>query len=296
MGIARGAYRLLLDEKKKGVLIGDTVLQLGRQCILFDHKTLLKYSKKHQVPLSPIEPQPSFHPTFRRQGYIDDITLFKSLGFKNVHSLDYSDFEGADITWDLNQPIPKKYWGQFDIIYDGGTTEHVFNFPQVLTNIYHLLKVGGKIIHVSPSHNHVDHGFYMYSPQVYFEYYKANGYDILTSQIAEHTPKYSGIWRLYHYEPGLLDSLSYGGFGKKMILIHLVAQKKENSTFHLCPQQGGYVRAWKGPSQEKKKSVKVDPITRLGISLRKKIKRRLPRVEAFLQKKKLSKNQFFDQY
>ena len=289
MGIAKGALRLLLDEKKKGVLKGESLLQLGRQCILFDYATLLKYAKKHGVTLAPVTPQLSFDSYYKKLGYIDDITLFKALGFKTVQSLDYSDFEGADITWDLNHPISEKHWSQFDVIYDGGTAEHVFNFPQVLANIHLLLKEGGKIIHVSPSNNHVDHGFYMFSPQVYSEYYLANRYAILTSHIFEYTPSHNGPWTIYHYEPGVLDRLSYGGFGKKMLAIHIIAQKTPQATSNVIPQQGSYSRAWKGEAPRGTKR-KVDPITRLGISLKKKIMRRLPLAfKNYLNKKSLRK-------
>lgn len=291
MGIGKGGYRLLLEEKKKGTLKGGSVLQLGRQCVLFDAKVLQTYAKKHAVTLEEVEPQPSFDTYYRKLGFIDDLTLFKSLGYSHVQSLDYSDFEGADLVWDLNEPIPEKYWGQFDLIYDGGTAEHVFHFPQLLKNIHLLLKEGGVIIHVSPSHNHVDHGFYMFSPQLFTEYYHANRYSILTSQIFEYTPNFNKPWTIFQYRPGLLEQLSYGGFGKKMLAIHLVAQKGPQATCGIVPQQGSYVAAWKASSQVcESRRKKVNPIVRLGISLRKKIMRRGPFfIRRYLARRKLQK-------
>lgn len=291
MGISKSAYRLLLEEKKKGVLKGESILQLGRQLVRFDYATLLKYAKIHGVQLVSVEPQLSFNANFRKLGYIDDITLFKALGFKNVQSLDYSDFEGADITWDLNQPLPEKYWGKYDAVYDGGTAEHVFHFPQVLANIHHLLKPHGVIIHVSPSHNHVDHGFYMYSPQVYFEYYSANHYTILTSQVFEFGPNPKAPWLVYPYQPGVLDTRSSGGFGGKMLAIHMVAQKTSQSTCGAIPQQGGYVKIWNTalhkPSQVKSE---IGPVILLGLYLKRKIGPFLPfRLKRYLKRKKLPK-------
>lgn len=287
MGIAKSAFRLLLEEKKKGTLQGESLLQLGRQCVLFDYATLVKYADKHGVRLVDVEPQLSFDNYYRSLGYIDDITLFKALGFKTVQSLDYSDFEGADISWDLNLPLPEKHWEKYDVVYDGGTSEHVFHFPQVLANIHHLLKSQGTIIHVSPSHNHVDHGFYMYSPQVYFEYYSANQYAILTSQVFSYTADYKKSWSIYAYQPGLLENLSYGGFGSEMLAIHMIAQKTSQSTCGAIPQQGSYIRAWNATPKCAVKR-KVDPITRLGISLKKKISRRLPfKFKCYLKRKNL---------
>lgn len=290
MGIGRGAYRLLLEEKKRGAFSGGSVLQLGRQCILFDAQLLQKYALLHQVPLRKIEPQLSFDSHYRKLGFIDDHTLFKSLGFQEVKSLDFSNFEGADLVWDLNQTIPEEYWGKFDLIYDGGTAEHVFHFPQVLKNIHLLLKEGGIVIHVSPSHNHVDHGFYMFSPQVYSEYYRSNRYSILTSHFFEYSPDHQKPWTIYAYEPGVLDQLAYGGFGKKMVAIHLVAKKTAESTSGVSPNQGGYLSAWAASAKPVEKNKRVDPITRLGISLRKKIRRRMPLwIKWHLARKKLKK-------
>ncbi|MBS0623550.1 MAG: class I SAM-dependent methyltransferase [Verrucomicrobia bacterium] len=181
MGIGQGSYKLLLEEKKQGRLKGKSLLQLGRQCVLFDFKTLKSLAKKAGVELQEVKEQLSFDDYYRKKGFIDDHTLFRALGFERVASLDYSDFEGADLVYDLNLPIPKEQWGQFDVVYDGGTAEHVFHFPQFLENVHNLLAEDGIVMHVSPSHNHVDHGFYMFSPQVFSEYYTANHYKILTT-------------------------------------------------------------------------------------------------------------------
>ena len=67
--------------------------------------------------------------------------LFKSLGFLNIESIDNSSYENATIIHNLNTPYnnTKKY----DYIYDGGTTEHIFNIPQVFENIINLLEIDG---------------------------------------------------------------------------------------------------------------------------------------------------------
>lgn len=286
MGIARGAYRLLLDAKKKEYLKGESILQLGRQCILFDEATLKKYAPIHGVKLENVQTQLSFNDHHKKLGYIDDFTLFKSLGFKNVSSMDNKDYEGADMIFDLNYPIPEKYHNKFDVIYDGGTAEHVFHFPKLLENLHLLLKEGGVIIHLSPSNNHADHGFYMFSPQIFSYYYSANHYEILTSHYFEYEPIHTQPWTIYNYSPGVIDHLAYGGFGKKMLGIHIVVKKTAQSTCGIIPQQGIY----QGNIPQISK-MKVDPITRLGISLQKKVKRYAPHfIKASLTKgKKIAK-------
>ncbi len=95
--------------------------------------------------------------------------------------------------------------------------EHIFNFPQALINVFDLLKEGGIVIHVSPSHNHVDHGFYMFSPTIFPDYYKANQFRILKLYIFECGPSHDEDWIVYNYDPGSIAHLSMGGWGRKLL-------------------------------------------------------------------------------
>lgn len=114
-----------------------------------------------------------------RNEKIDSCDLFKLLGFKEVYALDISDYEGADIICDLAlSELPEELIERFDYIYDGGVLEHIFNFPQALTNTSKMLKVGGKIIHDVPCGNYVDHGFYSFSPTCFIDYYTTNNFFI----------------------------------------------------------------------------------------------------------------------
>lgn len=69
--------------------------------------------------------------------------FLKALGAEQIHSLDASDFEGADIICDLNEPLLEEYKNKFTCIIDGGTTEHVFSFDQAMENVIDMLEVGG---------------------------------------------------------------------------------------------------------------------------------------------------------
>jgi len=110
--------------------------------------------------------------------------------------------------------MPEDNSPQYDVIYDGGTLEHIFNAPQALKTIHGLLKQDGIIVHGSPSHNHVDHGFYMFSPTFFWDYYSANKYNILTSYLFQYSSPDNCTWEVFEYQPGSLDDFSFGGFGK----------------------------------------------------------------------------------
>ena len=107
--------------------------------------------------------------------YSDKI-LLKNFDIKSLSFLDYSKFEGAEIIHDLNLPI-KETIKQFDTIIDFGTSEHIFDIIQNLKNISALCKIGGKIIHSLPANNNCGHGFWQFSPELFFNLYqKKNGY------------------------------------------------------------------------------------------------------------------------
>ena len=92
--------------------------------------------------------------------------FFKDLGFKNIDSIDNSDYENASIIYNLNNNIPNTF-KKYDYILDFGTTEHVFNIPCVCENIINLLNIGGIFVSVTPNNNLSGHGFYQFSPEFY---------------------------------------------------------------------------------------------------------------------------------
>ena len=108
--------------------------------------------------------------------YADNI-LFENFNLESLNSLDYSKFENADIICDLNEPIEKTN-SQFDTILDFGTSEHVFDISQCFKNISDLCKINGHIIHCLPANNNCGHGFWQFSPELFFTMYnKKNGFE-----------------------------------------------------------------------------------------------------------------------
>lgn len=91
--------------------------------------------------------------------------LFRELGADQLDALDASDYEGACIIHDLNDPMPENLKGQFSVVFDGGTLEHVFNAGQALRHCLELVAPGGHFIGASPGNNQMGHGFYQFSPE-----------------------------------------------------------------------------------------------------------------------------------
>jgi len=245
VGISKGLAKLLLDESNSTPFSGKLLL-LGKSDIYFTNKDLYKIARQFNTKLKEEKIKYSLKKQFSVKNYISDDYFFKCLGFSEVSSLDYSDFESADIIFDLNnENIPKKLENSFDMIIDAGTTEHVFNIPNVLKNLYKMLQVGGRIIHCSPSSNHIDHGFYMFSPTLFWDYYSANKFHINNCFVIKSCMLHDiSPWRISIYEPGCLDRVSFGGLDNSRYSIFISVTKSVNSTYNIIPQQGAYRKAW----------------------------------------------------
>ena len=87
---------------------------------------------------------------------------------QKVDAIDYSDYEGASIVHDLNEPLKPEHKNIFDVVIDGGTIEHIFDAKTALYNYMSLLKVGGTLYISTPANNQMGHGFYQFSPEVFF--------------------------------------------------------------------------------------------------------------------------------
>src|ERR1035438_5492908 len=75
---------------------------------------------------------------------------------------------------DLNRRVAVEIEQKYDAVFDNGTSEHVFNYPQVLMNSHLITKVGGFIRPAVPL-NWPNHGFYSVSPTTFFDFYGDNG-------------------------------------------------------------------------------------------------------------------------
>ncbi|MEM6480699.1 MAG: class I SAM-dependent methyltransferase [Pseudomonadota bacterium] len=89
----------------------------------------------------------------------------KKLGFGDVETMDFSDYEGATIIHDLNRLPPPELEEQFDLIIDGGTTEHVFNIPFALEGLYRMLRPGGRLLSINGMNGWYNHGIYQFTPE-----------------------------------------------------------------------------------------------------------------------------------
>jgi hypothetical protein len=167
--------------------------------------------------------------------------MFKLCGIDETLTLDVSDYEGADIIFDLNRSDPPpSQLSRFGCIVNGGTIEHVFHIPNALAAISRMLRPGGVVIHQVPTHNWVDHGFYQISPTLLFDYYGAAGFEILESVGLLFDPDQRLGCQIIPVLPGTFGQGIRGGLGAQALLCLFAARKAPNARDEVVPIQSLY--------------------------------------------------------
>ena len=244
MGFVRANIIPIIEEHGKRPFSGRLLL-LGQADVYFSQQLLDGMARTARVTLAAGVPVRLSHASvLAEKGYISGDSLFRQLGFAEISVMDISTFEGADIQFDLNSPeIPAALAEQFDVIIDHGTLEHVFHLPNAMRSLHRMLKPGGRMIHSAPSGNFFDHGFYMFQPTLFMDFYSANHWDINSIKVAQFTPNQETEPAFFaDYEPGLFGAVSYGGMDNKLYATICVATKIATSTADVIPTQGTYAR------------------------------------------------------
>jgi len=98
----------------------------------------------------------------------------------------------SNIVHDLNHPIDVHLRESYDCVIDGGALEHVFNFPIALKNCMEMVRPGGHLIIVTTWNNYAGHGFYQFSPELFYSALSpVNGYSVEQMLIVQQNRWYS---------------------------------------------------------------------------------------------------------
>ncbi len=114
-------------------------------------------------------------PVEKRYGPFCEDLLIEQFGAASVTSFDASEYESATVLHDMNKPLDHSR--QYDTVIDFGTLEHIFDLAVAFKNIAMLCKPGGSIVHSLPANNYNGHGFWQFSPELFFSLYStSNGF------------------------------------------------------------------------------------------------------------------------
>lgn len=145
-----------------------------------------------------------------RKGDLHPETMFKMLGFKRYVDIDISLDMSPKIVHDLNRALPLALYRSADLVVDGGTLEHVFDLKTAFENVVGLLKPGGWVFHISPV-DWVNHGFVNFSPCLFHDLYKDNGFEQVLFWFSQWPPRIEERMRFwaFEYSSRLLDVRSW---------------------------------------------------------------------------------------
>lgn len=141
-------------------------VMLGRQSLKISAKNKIRFNRL----LREVGHDLRYGDVAQEDGFTEK--LWDTLGFAGVESMDVADYEGATILHDLNLPVPETLHSQFDFIFDGGTIEHVFDVATALTNVFHMLRPGGRFISANGMNGWVGHGMYQFNPELVWSFWK----------------------------------------------------------------------------------------------------------------------------
>ena len=172
MGLTRHSVRFLLHCRTGGVDFAATAM-IGRQALHLSRAELRACFAKSGPKLAVEDAERVFT---EAAGFAEP--LFKLLGAAGVESFDASAYEGATHIVDFNVALPEEFKSRYSAVVDSGSLEHVFNYPQGLKNAMEMVRPGGHLILITPTHSLSGHGFYQLSPEVFFRALTgANGYE-----------------------------------------------------------------------------------------------------------------------
>jgi len=234
--------RFLLKARRRGVRF-DRTLTLGRQQSYVNPTKQKALGNEFGIPSADSE-------ELTYGGFAD--AFFRDwLGALDTVSLDASDFEGATRIHDLNRPVPPEWHEGFDVVVDGGTLEHVFNFPVAMESCMRMLKAGGTMFGFMPANNYCGHGFYQFSPELLFRIFtKESGFRIEQLLLVTHPfpgGELSSRFSFYSVRDPVEIRSRVGCMNSVPTALWIEA-RRERCTDVLSPkpQQSDYGQAWRG--------------------------------------------------
>ena len=175
--------------------------------------------------------------------FITDRYFMKSLGINKFHALDVTDYEGADIVWDLGEAIPEKYYGKYDLIYNGSCLDNMFNPGVALINLSKLLKPHGRMVNIENASSWND-PYLIFSPGWFYDFYVVNNYkycEIYLISYKDNDELFYGPWEMQFVN---VPSNTSGAPPEVPRGIHLVlltiAEKGDSSTDTFQPVQSQF--------------------------------------------------------
>jgi hypothetical protein len=232
MGITSNCAKFLLYARGLGVSYASTIT-LGRQQLMINESEAIQLAARSPIDAARI----------RNSEYAEP--LFEMLGASHIDSMDHSGFEKATVIHDLNSSLPNHLQSKYSAVFDGGTLEHVFNFPQAVKSCMDMLCVGGHFVSITPANNYCGHGFYQFSPELFFSVFSEEfGFRIKTVIVFVETPELREVNWYKIKDPREVKHRVVLTNGNPTTLMVVAEKIKDTKDIKLTPFQSDYAHIW----------------------------------------------------
>lgn len=267
MGLDINGTRFLLVAKASGVCFAKTAT-IGRQGLDLDWKYLKRILRHFHINKTDDEVKRLLS---EANGYAEP--FLRMLGAVEICSIDASPFEGASLIHDMNLPIPDTLKNAFTVVLDGGSLEHVFDFPRAIKNCMEMLQVGGHFLGITPANNFMGHGFYQFSPDLHFRIFSQNNGFSIESMVLFESPSTDKWYEVTDPEKTRKGRVEFINNRPTFLLIQA---KKVGCVpiFSSLPQQSDYVALWNSYSNSLAHRIHSEGVIQRILRV---VKRRTPR-------------------
>lgn len=236
MGLDANGTKFLLYARSLGVSFARTAM-IGRQGMHLKPPALKKNLSAFGHSVDDAEAHRLVHGA---GGFAE--RFLEKLGAGEICSIDAAGHEQASVLHDLNHPIPESLKNRFTVVLDGGTLEPIFNFPIAIANCMEMLEVGGHFLGITPTNHFMGHGFYQFSPELFFRVFcGSNGFEIPRVILFEDVV--DADWYAVMDPNVALDRVTLINHQPAYLLV-MAKRTAPARIFAAPPQQSDYVTLW----------------------------------------------------
>jgi len=149
MGLHKEASKMMLLENLHKPIRG-RVLLVGKSTVVIEATEVDSLLESFELPpcTKNLKLRDSITKASQHGFWIDDVELLTTVfpGITHIDVGDISDYEGANLLLDMNQPINLETTPRYDFIYDSSVLDNVWNPSQMITNLSQLLRPHGRLL------------------------------------------------------------------------------------------------------------------------------------------------------
>jgi SAM-dependent methyltransferase len=214
MAIDHTLLRAFMRIQDRYKLRGGRMITIGVQDVMFSHESAAEFFRKENYAFKELpESERSFRKSkaqtlyetiFNVKNPMHMHDLFRMLHFDKAESLDAFDADKPTILHDMNKPIEEIHKGQYDLVFDIGSMEHVFDVRMFVQNCIEMVKPGGTLMIYDAMLGWHNECFYNFQTPFFFDVFRANGFEDISVYL-NYFPKYHDFgelrteWRRFEY-------------------------------------------------------------------------------------------------